>query len=1248
MAERVISTRLSITGESEYRQAVKRVADEIKVLTTNLSAVTEKYKNNADSTEALRAKASALADVYEKQKEKVKTISSALDNARASVEKYKNIQEQLRAALEKNNAELANLDMSAEGAAEEHARLTEKAAQLNSELQKNDAYLKSAEDGVRLWEQRLNRANKELYATENQLSETTAKLDDNEQKTRKASEAYDALAQALVAAGVVKLLDEAKDALKACADAAISFESAITGVYKTVEGSPEQLAKLTEEIRKMALEIPLTVEELAGIAEAGGQLGIATDDITAFTRVIAMLSSSTNLTAESAAETLAKFANITGLSAQEYENLGAAIVALGNNYATTESDILNMAIRIASAGTQVGLTVEEILGFSTALSSLGLEAEAGGTAFSTAIKKMQIAVETGSPKLESFAEVAGMTREEFIMLWSTDTAGAIEAFIKGLGNVDEASDSTIKMLDEVGLTGIRVSDAWSRMSINTELVSDALELSNKAFEENTALVKEASMRYETTESKLTMCQNAAKDLAISVGQVLNPAIENIAEAGKDAFIWANDFVRDNPEIVKAITAVSIALGTFVAGIGGLVAITKAIEVLSVALSGLSPAGAIAIGIGALVAGLTAFMELQEKSDVEKFVDDWKDFSDEIERNKESFENSSAAIEENRAVAEKLIDRLAELAENENRTAKENLEMKGIVEQLNVLMPELALAYDDVTGSITQNGKAVENLRKSLTDIAREKYNQEEINLLTERMVELLREQESMTQRLAKAEEEYAIQQQAAADVLDAKATYLRPLLEMLPAIDAGYLDAVKSSRSLKRTIDELNEKLAENESQQQEVTQRYEELVTASAEAKKATEELAKAQDEASEAGEAYAALLQTVRAEYEETYESARNSIETQIGLWDKFTAEVKEDVDSLLEIWEKQSERLIEYSDNLTRAVELGVDKGLVEKWADGSATSAAYIGQLIEKIDELIAEEGDIGPKTQAYINEFNEAYRMTQQAKDHFAQTIAELQTGYNQLKSQAEQASKDITDGIKNVVANVPEEMYKQGERAMQRYVDGINSQMGAVMSAMAGLQSIMMMGMGAMLTTPVLYDQDVSATPIKDQIKAAQRAGADTAQGYAYGIQSNLDTVQGAARELASTPINTVKSVQDMHSPSKVMAQLGGYTVDGYVMGMRDKLREVEDAAKNMAGITAEIVGGDTIERLAAMSVAPQYARHDNTTELIAAIRSLSQPSTHTTNAPVLHFYNNNNLSPYEIARNVRRELEAMARHARA
>lgn len=316
-----------------------------------------------------------------------------------------------------------------------------------------------------------------------------------------------------------------KDLASSSIEAGISYESAFAGVRKTVNATDEELAAFDAGIRQMATEMPTSAAEIAGVAESAGQLGIQNDNLLSFTKTMVQLGDATNLSADEAATTLARFANVTGMDQANFSNLGSSIVALGNNFATTESEIADMAQNLGAAGTQVGMSQSEILGWSAALSSVGMEAAAGGTAMSTLMTNMQVAVETGGESLEQFANVAGMSAEEFATTFQAAAAdtenglsgstNAMMAFFSGLNDTDRLGQSAISTLDEMGITETRLRDTILRAAGASDSFNDALTTSNDAWNENTALSNEVSQRYSTMESQIDILKNKATNMGIS-------------------------------------------------------------------------------------------------------------------------------------------------------------------------------------------------------------------------------------------------------------------------------------------------------------------------------------------------------------------------------------------------------------------------------------------------------------------------------------------------------------------------------------------------------------------------------------------------------------------------------------------------------------------------------------------------------------------------------------------------------------
>lgn len=332
--------------------------------------------------------------------------------------------------------------------------------------------------------------------------------------------------------------------------AAVDWESSFAGVKKTneeVKNSNGQVvysyADLESGLRNLSKELPSSHTQIAAVAEAAGQLGIKTQDVVGFTKVMLDMGESTNLSAEDAATAIAKIANITGLTNDEYQRFGSSVVALGNNFATTESDIVDMTNRLASAGTLAGLTNQEILGLATAMSSVGIDAEAGGTAMTQTLTAIEQAAASGGEQLDKFANIAGMSSEQFANTWKSKPIEAIQAFIKGLGELDSKGESATLVLDEMGLSGVRQSNMLKSLALASDTMTSAVDTSNKAWSENTALTKEANTRYETTESKLKMLKNEINDTAIDLGGPFVDALRNGLAAIKPTIEYLGELAK---------------------------------------------------------------------------------------------------------------------------------------------------------------------------------------------------------------------------------------------------------------------------------------------------------------------------------------------------------------------------------------------------------------------------------------------------------------------------------------------------------------------------------------------------------------------------------------------------------------------------------------------------------------------------------------------------------------------------------
>lgn len=392
--------------------------------------------------------------------------------------------------------------------------------------------------------------------------------------------------------------------------ASSDFESALTGVAKTTDLSGKELEAMGTAIKNMAREVPASTTEIAAVAEAAGQLGISKENIMGFTRTMIDMGEATNLTADEAATAFARFANITQMPQTEMSNLGSTVVALGNNFATTEKEIVDMGMRLAATGTQIGLNQAEIMGLATAMSSVGINAEAGGTAMSTTMKKINSAVVGSSEKikyfeqnisgatgitaaefctameaggksaenmsnrlgivpkyakelakdlmkstvsLDGFAQVAGMSAEEFSEVWRTKPTEALEAFISGLQKVVESGGDVNGVLSDLGITGIRETDTLNRLAGAGDMLHQAFDMANESFSKNTALSNEAAQRYATFASQVRTLWNTIKEVGVVIGDMLIPYVQKAVE-----FIGnlVTSFLELDPSAQKAIVVIA--------------------------------------------------------------------------------------------------------------------------------------------------------------------------------------------------------------------------------------------------------------------------------------------------------------------------------------------------------------------------------------------------------------------------------------------------------------------------------------------------------------------------------------------------------------------------------------------------------------------------------------------------------------------------------------------------------------------
>lgn len=546
---------------------------------------------------------------------------------------------------------------------------------------------------------------------------------------------------------------------------AINFESAWAGVLKTVEGTPTQLATVDAGLKELATSTASSYEEVAQFAELGGQMGVPIEQLLSFAKTITMLGDTTNIAGEEAAQAIAKIANVMvgagKASSDWYERLGSVIVDLGNNFATTEADIVDMTTYLASAGRAVGMNEKEVLALSTALSSLGIKSAAGGAAMSKLMRQIQVAVSKGKvgvqelkdefgmtdkqiqkaqDSLGAYAEYAGMTAEEFSKAWSQDAAGAFSKFLEGVGK----SKDVALALEDLGIKDARAANATTALAQSSELFANALQTANGAWKENTAMADEANRRYGTLKSTFSQTKEAIKQAAEVIGRECVPYLKDLLTGVKNV---AKSFTGMNSGTAKAVAKL-LAFASALAPIAKLTSKAssglqnmvnkqskleqslakvsagegKLSDKLQIATSGFGMAmGAVTL-LTTAMAALSAISEVYiAKLEDERIANDAA-YAVEVKRlgivqerianaqaSNETAAQTIANYETEAATVAYVTDQIDQLLGKEQLSDTEKRIMTGLIEQLNELLPELGLKWDENSGALyTNTGEVIDN------------------------------------------------------------------------------------------------------------------------------------------------------------------------------------------------------------------------------------------------------------------------------------------------------------------------------------------------------------------------------------------------------------------------------------------------------------------------------------------------------------------------------------------------------------
>lgn len=349
----------------------------------------------------------------------------------------------------------------------------------------------------------------------------------------------------------------------AAIQSAQDIDSAYRDMRKTVNGSEDDF----EALRQAAIDFSTThvtsADQILSIQAIGGELGVAVEDLETFAQTVSNLEIATDLDADEAATSLGQLSNIMNdLSGEKMPAFSDALVRLGNNGASTESQIVDIAARIGSMSSIIGMSTPEVLAWASTIASTGQGAEAAGTAIANTMSDIEQAVAGGGDALEAFAQVSQMGAEDFARAWESDPSSAMKAFIEGLNKIEADGGSATGTLSALGITAARQVQAIEGLMQTVGMLDDNLQMSENAWNgvsdqwgEAGDAANEAAKKAEGFSGSVQRLMNMAQVLGAEMGESLAPVIDFIA----DALGGLTQVFSSAPDSVKLFTSAILGL-----------------------------------------------------------------------------------------------------------------------------------------------------------------------------------------------------------------------------------------------------------------------------------------------------------------------------------------------------------------------------------------------------------------------------------------------------------------------------------------------------------------------------------------------------------------------------------------------------------------------------------------------------------------------------------------------------------------
>lgn len=1024
-----------------------------------------------------------------------------------------------------------------------------------------------------------------------------------EEGTDQASTAIDALAQALLAAGVTASVKAITDALMDCTQASMEFETAMAKVGTIADESQKPLGDMRNEILALSSETGKSVGELAEATYQAISASVATESAVDFVGTANKLAVGGFSDTTTAVDILTTAINAYGMSADDASKISDVLITTQNLGKTSVAQLgasMGMVIPLAAA---YNMNLEDLAASYALLTANGTQTAQATTYVKAALNELgstssvvgsTLKKKTGKTFAELMAE--GNSLGDVLQVLADSVDGDTTAF----NNMWSSSEAGVGMLSIL-------NSGTSKYNSLVQAMEGSTGAATTAFEKMSETGEFAQQRF----------QNAIENLKIAIGDELAPVLMELQQSGADAMEWATEFVKEHPEVVAAVTALAAALAVLAAALVGLLVVqqvTTAFTKFSAALLA-NPVGAVAVALTALTAAAVAFGAVMKDRTSEsvknrKAIDQCKDSYDELkdsmeEHAKERKESIKSAKTE-AATYQNLADKLYDLADKTNKTASDKAQMNTIVDQLNGAMPELGLSIDETTGALNREKSAVDAVIDSMKQQALANAYQEQANKaasdLAEAQIQLSEAEEVLydlrSQAVKKINEHNAAVQDGTESVQEMASSYAaagEPVDKYALQLNA-----------LNGQIKEQEEVVAGLQGTTSEADERYNKIAEKAYEYKTAVEE--SNQGVADSATE----MSDEVKQAYEDMKTSIQNSLEGATDAFKKFSGGEEIDKGKIIENLESQAKGVEEWGQNLkTLAGRAG--EGMTKELYDYLVKLGPQSANLVKSFTQMTSDELQDaatafsqagGELSEGITSELASASANWENAGQEIAQKAGEA--GEKSGKEHTEKAKSGIESGQKEVTEAAKKGGEEAGKESQKATADGIQQNSGQVSQAASssirkaedaalgyynGFYNVganLMRGTVAGMTANSLAVEEAARAAVRNAVTGAKKegnikspsrvmrdeVGEMLAAGMAVGIDEGSGDVEKSARDLAKVSVDATKDELGIHSPSKVFKnKIGKNIVSGVIKGIEAEVPKLKKTMKKMSEEAVKAAG---------------------------------------------------------------------------